>query len=284
MINFLKVSSVVLLVSFLQIPVFIAQQIGHTSVTFIDPSRNNRQVTSEVYYPSLTAGENTPISTCVFPLIIYGHGFLMTWSSYQSVWSNIVPQGYILVFPTTEGGFTPVHSDFGLDMKFLISEIQNNGAGTSVPASSVGNKSAIMGHSMGGGCSFLSANENSSISTIVSFAAANTNPSSVTAAQNVTIPTLIFSGTNDCVAPPSQHQDIMYDSTTANLKTQIYIKGGGHCYFADNNFNCSFGEATCTPSPIITREQQQSTTFDFLNLWLAMFLKDDCEKGQAFQD
>jgi hypothetical protein len=98
------------------------------------------------------------------------------------------------------------------------------------------------------------------------------------------VPTLLFSGLNDCVTPPVQHQDIMYDSTTAGFKTQINIKGGGHCFFANSNLSCSFGEGTCTPIPTISRAEQQSATNDFLKLWLAYYLKDDCPKAQEFQD
>jgi pimeloyl-ACP methyl ester carboxylesterase len=262
----------------------IAQQIGHSTVTFTDASRGNRQIQTEVYYPATTAGNNTPILQGVFPLVVCGHGFVMTWSAYENIWTTLVPEGYIVAFPTTEGGISPVHSDFGMDLKYLVSAMQGGGAGASVPASSVGPKSAIMGHSMGGGASFIAAANNPGITTMVSFAAANTNPSSVSAAQQVTVPTLLFSGTNDCVTPPAQQQDIIYDSTAAAFKTQVYITGGGHCYFADYNFNCAFGEATCSPSPTITRAEQQSTTSAFLKLWLAYFLKGDCGKAQEFQD
>jgi len=261
-----------------------SQQIGHTTVTFIDSSRSNRQIATEIYYPATTAGNNTPIASGVFPLITFGHGFVMTWSAYQNFWDTLVPEGYILAFPTTEGGFSPSHADFGADLKFLITKIQSNGAGASVPQSSVGTTSAIMGHSMGGGSSFLAAENNSTVTTMVSFAAANTNPSSITASQNISVPTVLFSGSNDCVAPPPQHQDIMYDSTLAAYKTQIYITGGGHCYFANSNLNCTFGETTCSPSPAITRTEQQSAVNDFLKLWLAYFLKGDCPKAQEFQD
>jgi hypothetical protein len=119
---------------------------------------------------------------------------------------------------------------------------------------------------------------------MVSFAAANTNPSSITAAQQVLVPTLLFSGENDCVAHPSQHQNSMYDSLVAPYKTQITISGGGHCYFGNSNLNCTFGESTCSPSPTISRTQQQSATIDFLSLWLDYFLKNDCSKAQIFQD
>ena len=261
-----------------------AQQIGHTTVTFIDSLRNNRQIATEIYYPATSAGNNTPIAAGVFPLITFGHGFVMVWSAYQNFWDSLVPEGYILAFPTTEGSFSPSHADFGKDLKFLIAKIQSSGVGAVIPSASVGTTSAIMGHSMGGGCSFLAAENNLMITTMVSFASANTNPSSITASQQVFVPTLLFSGTNDCVTPPSQHQNIMYDSTAAAFKTQVNITGGGHCFFANSNFNCTFGENTCSPSPTITRAEQQSVTNNFLKLWLAYFLKNDCQKAQDFQD
>lgn len=261
-----------------------AHQIGHTTFTFIDSLRSNRQIITEVYYPATSAGNNTPIAAGVFPLITFGHGFVMVWSAYQNFWDSLVPEGYIMAFPTTEGSFSPSHDDFGKDLKFLIEKIQGHGVGAVIPSASVGTTSAIMGHSMGGGCSFLAAENNLTITTMVSFASANTSPSSITASQQVSVPTLLFSGTNDCVTPPSQHQDIMYDSTAAAFKTQVNITGGGHCFFANSNFNCTFGESTCSPSPTITRAEQQLVTHNFLKLWLAYFLKNDCQKAQEFQD
>lgn len=261
-----------------------AQNIGQTSITLSDPARGNRQVTAEVYYPALSAGQNAPIQAGVYPLIVYGHGFVMVWSAYQNIWTDLVPQGYIVAFPTTESGFSPVHADFGADLAFLVTAIQAGGAAPRVPAANIATTSAIMGHSMGGGSSFLGAAGNNNITTMVTFAAANTTPSAIAAAPQVTIPTLLFSGGNDCVTPPAQHQDLMYNASASTYKTQISITGGGHCFFANNNLNCSFGESTCTPTPSITRSQQQSTASLFLSAWLARFLKNDCNQGERFQD
>ena len=261
-----------------------AQQIGHTTITFVDSSRNNRPIVTEIYYPATSAGDNTPMMTGVFPLITFGHGFVMSVGAYQNFRDLLVPEGYILAFPTTESGFTPSHANFGQDLAFLITTIQTSGAGILIPSASVGTTSAIMGHSMGGGSAFLAAKDNPTVTTLVSFAAANTNPSSIEASRHVSVPTLLFSGVNDCVTPPSQQQEIMYDSTAATDKTQLNIIGGGHCYFANSNLACTIGESTCSPSPTITRAEQQSVTNDFLKLWLAYFLKNDCPKAQEFQD
>jgi dienelactone hydrolase len=261
-----------------------AQQIGHITYTYIDSSRGNRAIETKIYYPATIAGNNTPVAPGTFPLIAFGHGFVMDWSAYQNFWELLVSEGYIVAFPTTEGSLSPSHGEFGKDLAYLIDQIRQQGAGAILPTSSIGIKSAIMGHSMGGGSSFLAAENNTSIQTMVTFASANTNPSAISASASVTVPTLLFSGLNDCVTPPVQHQDIMYDSTTAGFKTQINIKGGGHCFFANSNLSCSFGEGTCTPIPTISRAEQQSATNDFLKLWLAYYLKDDCPKAQEFQD
>lgn len=141
-----------------------------------------------------------------------------------------------------------------------------------------------MGHSMGGGASFLACQNNTLPTTMVTFAAANTNPSAITAAEDVSIPTLIFSGQNDCVAPPSQHQIPMYNALATIQKMMISINGGGHCYFGDYNFNCSFGEGTCSPSPSITRIQQQQTILDFLNLYFDFILKGRCQSWENMND
>ena len=54
-------------------------------------------------------------------------------------------------------------------------------------------KTGILGHSMGGGASFLAAENNPNVNTLINFAAAETNPSAISAARNITIPTVIFS-------------------------------------------------------------------------------------------
>ena len=261
-------------------------QVGHTTITYTDPARAGRSIQTEIYYPTTTAGTSVPVSTGAFPLIVFGHGFVMTWDAYQNFWDDLVPQGYIVAFPRTEGSFSPTHAEFGKDLAFLVTKMQSESATNSASLfyNHINTKSAIMGHSMGGGSAFLAAESNTSITTMVTFAAANTTPPSITAARNVTVPTLVFSGQNDCVAPPAVHQVPMYDSLASACKTFISVKGAAHCEFANNNFNCSFGESTCSPAPTITRAQQQDATSDFLKLWLEYYLKDNCSSWNTFND
>lgn len=258
--------------------------IGHTTVGFFDSSRN-RSIETEVYYPADTPGENVPLALGNYPVIVFGHGFLMSWEAYQNFWTELVPSGYVICFPTTETGFSPSHQNFGMDIKFVAKQLQiENGNSSSIFFDRLTGKTALMGHSMGGGASFLAAENNPAINSLINFAAAETTPSAIAAAANVTAPALIFSGSDDCVTPMGEHQIPMYDNLAADCKTHISIINGGHCYFADFNFFCNLGESLCNPSLNITREEQQLTTFDFLSLWLDYSLRENVNAFAVFND
>ena len=282
---FLK-GSFLLVLLFLISSTTLAQtfSVGNTSIVFYDSIRN-RNIATEIYYPADNPGQNEAISAGDFPVLVFGHGFLMGWDSYQNFWTEIVPNGYVICFPTTEMGITPDHQQLGQDLKFLAIQMQiESQDSTSLFFNSLAMETGLIGHSMGGGASFLAAKNNSNIHALINFAAAETTPSAISAASGITVPSLIFSGDDDCVAPPIDHQSIMYDSLNSNCKTQIKIINGGHCYFANHNFNCNLGESFCNGSLSITRPEQQAVTQDFLNLWLAYSLKGNQNAFTVFND
>ncbi len=259
-------------------------QVGHISTSYIDSTRSNRNVTVEIYYPSNTAGNNVPVSPGRFPVIVFGHGFVMTWDSYDNFWNIVVPEGYIMVFLTTEGSFSPSHTDFAKDFAFMVRTMRNEDLNTqSVFYGTVDYPAAVMGHSMGGGSSFLAIQYEPTISAMATFAPANTNPSSITVAQGITIPAIIFAGENDCITPPQQHQILMYDSLGSSCKKLLTITGASHCQFANYNFNCSFGELTCSPSATISDTVQHNIVSTLLIPWLDFHLKGDCNAGDQFE-
>lgn len=261
-------------------------QIGHTTITFVDATRGNRAVATEIYYPADVAGDNvavTQTTTDAFPVLSFGHGFVMTWDAYQNFWTALVPKGYIMVFPKTEGSFSPSHLEFGKDLAFVLTQMNNLGTtSTSIFYNRIAVKNAVMGHSMGGGASFLAAQLNSNISTIVNFAAAETNPSAIQAAATLSIPALIIAGANDCVSPPASNQVAMYNALVSSCKTYISITGASHCQMANSNSLCSFGEATCSPQATITRAAQHAKIVQYVLTWLDYQLKDNCNQGTVF--
>lgn len=257
---------------------------GHRQLTITDPARSGRNIGLEIYYPSTTAGEDVPVASGQFPVVVFGHGFLMVWSSYQPYWETLVPEGYILAFPTTEGSFSPSHAAFGQDLSRLRSWLASENTVTgSVWENHVAPTSAVMGHSMGGGASFLALAGDTAFTTLIGIAAAETNPSAIQAATSITKPVLILAGGNDCVTPIAQHQQPMYDTLTSASKCLITLTGGSHCQFAASDFFCNTGESTCQPAPAITPTVQQNLTFQAILPWLNFYLKGDCPSGPVFQ-
>lgn len=258
--------------------------VGHVQQTFIDPTRSNREIPCEIYYPSLQDGDDVLIADGEFPVLAFGHGFFMAWSAYDIYWMTLVPEGYIMVFPTTEGSLAPSHADFGKDLAFLCQAMQSEGADDSSPFfEAVAQTCAVMGHSMGGGSAFLAMEEDPNITALATVAAAETNPSSVDAAGSVTKPSLVFSGANDCVTPPEDHQIPMYDALESSCKTFLSVTGADHCQFASESVPCSLGQSFCSPQASISAEEQQSVVFTCLIPWLNYYLKNDCAAGDLFQ-
>ncbi len=256
--------------------------IGNTDITFNDPDRNNRAIACEIYYPGTSSGANVDVATGTFPIIVFGHGFSMQVGAYPNWREEFVPDGYIMVFPTTEGSpFTPDHEAFGLDLRFLVTQMQaENSNGGSLFNQHVAPRSAIMGHSMGGGSTILGAANFANVDCIVGLAPAETNPSAVTAAPNVSAPAMILSGTSDGVTPPDDHHIPIYNALGSNCKYFVPIVEGSHCYFASNTVTCTFGEFN--PGSLPAEDQRQSS-YAVCRPWFDYFLKDDCEAWDDFE-
>ncbi|MFM7710642.1 MAG: alpha/beta hydrolase family protein [Ferruginibacter sp.] len=258
-------------------------QRGYRSITFNDPSRSGRAIATDIYYPANTAGTNVPVAsgTTRFPVVVFGHGFSLPASAYTKLADTLTRNGYIAAFPTTETGLAPSHDNFGKDISYLCTAIiQLDGDPTSFLYQRVTSKAAVGGHSMGGGCSFLAAaSGNANIQALFNMAAAETSPSATTAASSVNIPTLIFSGSNDCIVPPATQQ-AMYNNIPGSCKSQITITGATHCQIADNNFTCVFGQISsgCNSSPISVNTVY-SKTADLLIPFLDYTLNGNCLRG-----
>lgn len=265
-------------------PVLAQYQVGERTVTYNDPARNNRAIECEIYYPSNSAGNNVAIASSEFPVIVFGHGFAMQVGAYPNFWNEYVPQGYIMVFPTTEGGTIfppPDHGAFGEDLQFLVNRMQAEGQNAGSPFyQAVSDRSAIMGHSMGGGASFLASSGFTNVDCVVGLAPAETDPSAISAAVNITAPVLVFSGTSDGVTPSAEHHIPIYNAAGSSCKYFVNIENGSHCYFASNTFTCTLGEIT--PGSLDAEDQRQ-VTYAVLTPWLNYFLKNDCSAWDDFQ-
>lgn len=268
--------------------------IGVRSATFVDASRSNRNIAVEVRYPAVSTGSNTAFAAGQFPVVVFGHGFSMGIAAYTNIWQFLVPQGYIVVMVNTETGLSPSHDNFGKDLAFCANKMQQENTTSGSPYfGKVLNRTAIMGHSMGGGCTLLAAAGNANITTIVGLAAAETNPSAAAAAATVMVPSLILAGENDCVTPQADHQIPIYNALTT-CKYYVEINDGIHCDFTngvgnapwDPAFNCYFGGSTCgNGNGFSTNQSTQQARMEAVVLpWLNFWLKDNCGAWTTFTD
>lgn len=256
--------------------------VGTKNITWTDPARSNRNVTLEFRYP----GTNTAVANGQFPFVIFAHGFQMDQVPYYPYSDSLAKQGYIVGLLTTETSLSPSHPNFAQDLIFtynkLISESNTNSA--SPFYQKVIPKGAMGGHSMGGGSTVLSAQYSTPATCYFTFAAATTNPSSITAAPQLNKPYLAFAGSRDCIAPPATNQRPMYDSANSPCKVYVNITDGRHCAFGNSNFQCNFGEgfSNCASSPLTTAAQINKS-LSFLVPYLDYYLKGDCSAWTLFE-
>lgn len=277
-------------------------QVGHMSVNFKDITRTGgyaisggvnvtgtgRDIGTEVYYPSTVAGDNQPVASGQFPIVVIGHGFVMGWDSYDNIYNKLASKGYIVLLPRTEGGFSPTHAEFGSDLKYLANAGMNlNSASTPTLINfngKVAQKSAIGGHSMGAGSSYLAAANNTSITCLFNFAAATTNPSSISSASLITVPTLVISGARDCVADTTV-QNGHYNALASAKKFHVILNQLTHCDFGNGtNGNCTFGQNSSGCNNQVSNALAFPRYMNYLQNFLDNQLKNDCPAGQRFMD
>ena len=280
--------------------------VGHMSINFKDASRTGgysisgttvvtmpgtgRNIGTEVYYPATAAGNNSAVANGQFPVVIFGHGFAMTWDSYDNIYNRLASLGYIVLLPRTESSIfpTPSHGDFAADMKLLASQgllLNSTSTPTALAAfnGKVLQKSAIGGHSMGAGCSFVAAQNNTTLTCLFNLAAATSNTagvSSIAGANLVTVPTLMISGEKDNVADTTV-QNSHYNPTVSSIKFHSIIKDVTHCDFGNGTSGtCTIGQAACgTPS---CNTIYFNRYMSYIEPFLAHQLKNDCVAGNAF--
>jgi dienelactone hydrolase len=270
--------------------------VGETTITFNDPARTGgfgsgggpgRQIETKIYYPATSAGTNTPVAGTNLPVVVFGHGFAMTWDAYEPLYDSLAGRGYVVALPRTEGSLLPApsHGDFGKDLALVSQRMINlNTVTTSLFFQKLNGRRAIGGHSMGGGSTFLANQYTSGVNCFFTLAAAETNPSAVSAAAGMTAPSLVIAGSLDCVAPPASNQLLMYNSTASSCKTYVSITGAYHCQFNADNFNCNFGEGTCQTGGGLSRAIQLNYVRALLIPYLSYFLKGECSGWSQFSN
>lgn len=292
--------------------------VGHTTAELRDPARGNRRVSFEVYYPvsegtavfgktqdtSAAAvpvkekGSNAAVSdpevgctadvseqeglTARFPVICFAHGYQHPGDKYGNLANILVPAGYIMLSLTTYAGPFPSHRGYAKEVRFLASAIGRMGSDPDSPLFGIADTlCCLMGHSLGGGAVFHAAADNPHADAVIALTPYDAKPSALVAAGSVVCPTLIFSGTSDCITPPEKHHLPLYERSSADDKTYISIINGSHCgmgalrkcFTAEKLAGCTGGLGT---------EEQTAILARYIIPWLDCFLKGDRPQGRLF--
>lgn len=238
---------------------------------------NATSFSAVMWYPGATAAAGAPFhpSCPPSPIITFGHGFFQTVPTYQSTLAHLATHGYTVIATTSEGGLLPNHSNFATDIRTCITylEAQNSTSGSFVYQRLAPDRVGIFGHSMGGGATILACAADPRIDAAATLAAADTNPSSITAAASVNIPILLISGSSDTIVPPAQNQS-HYASARAP-KSYPLIAGGFHCGYQDSS---GFG---CDSATTLPRAEQLAIVRRQLTTWFDLYLKQDQSRWRA---
>jgi predicted dienelactone hydrolase len=257
--------------------------VGRSDITFVDDNRGGRSIPCDLYYPGESDGWDVPVAdppAMGFAPAAFGHGYQISSTAYAWVAERLAAIGCVVAVPRTETGLFPDHGEFGRDLAFVLRALRGSGTDPGSPFfGRIGSHALVMGHSMGGGCSFLAAAGDSSITAVANFAAAETNPSAISACGSIARSALVFAGTNDCVTPPASNQQPMYDALSG-WRTLVTIEGASHCQFNAYSFLCEFGEFC---SADITRQVQQDRVWLLLEPWVKAVMFHDSVAVQEFQ-
>ncbi|MGQ4375730.1 alpha/beta hydrolase family protein [Streptomyces sp. SAS_267] len=217
-----------------------AYAVAYSDVTV---SASGRSFSARVWYPGSTAGPNAPVAPGAHPGLAFGHGFFQGITQYEGLLKHYASWGFITVTPKSQGGLFPSHSAFADDLNAALTWLTSqNATGGSRFAGAVNtDRLGVSGHSMGGGAALLAASRNPAIKSVSTLAAAETNPSAVTASGKLTVPAQYVGGSADTIAGVADNQQKMYDAKPAPTQLRV-ITGAFHCGFEDSSgFGCDSG-------------------------------------------
>jgi dienelactone hydrolase len=179
-----------------------------------------------VYYPTNAGG--TVGAIAIVP------GYVSRQSSINWWGPRLASHGFVVITIDTNSLYDQPSSRSSQQMAALRQVVSLNGSSSSPIYGKVDtSRLGVMGWSMGGGGSLISARDNPSIKAAAPQAPWNSSSSFST----MQVPTLIFACENDAIASTSSHASPMYNSMRYNAKQYLEINGGSHSCANSGNSN-----------------------------------------------
>ncbi len=253
-------------------------EVGTHTMTFVDSSRGNRQIETQIFYPSDIGGTGSPMgspSDKRFPLIVFGHDTDVDYANYSYLWERLVNKGFFLAFPKTEMGPNPNVDELAKDMAFIASQfVVMRFTPGSFYFFRYNLRACMMGHGTGGGAATLAMQYYPLARTYVSLAATETVPSAINAASLITKPSVVITGDEDCVSPSASNSELIFNNIDSDCKTYINMFGASHCHFAMDAGACTATEVLCTGNTANSAAINWNTTYLLIS-FLRYFMKDN---------
>ena len=153
----------------------------------------------EIYYPADQArrrcsgrcGQRGSVSFVGF---FRTHSFVMSWDAYQNIWKRSFPASLHHRVSAHRDQLISQHAASDRTSPLCVPPCSMKQRSFRLVLSARRTASAAMGHSMGGGASFLAAAQDTGFRVLVNFAAAETTPSAITTAASHTLPRTLFAG------------------------------------------------------------------------------------------
>lgn len=211
-------------------------------------------------FPALVV-QPVPVDAGPYPVVAFGHGFAQGPRRYRSILEGLAARGYVVIAPDSQTGLLPRHGRLADDLVGAIRWAQGS-LSAADPS-----RSAVLGHSMGGGAALLAAQRAPWIDAVATCAAADTRPSALPGLRQLDTPALFVVGSQDRIVPPESTRRLY--AATASPTTWASITGGSHCGFTDSTSFFGFG----CGSGSISRAAQLAITGTLLGDWLDSRLK-----------
>jgi dienelactone hydrolase len=232
------------------------------------PGVTTKTVTVTVGSRSFPARLSYPTRGGPYPALAFGHGYTARASWYASTIDALARAGTVVIAPDSETGVAANHSRFADDLNRSLAWLasESRAGGTVVPRGKVdGSRTAVAGHSMGGGAALLAAARSRTVDTVATLAAFETSPSAAAAARRLQVASLFVVGSDDRIFPAMRTARMFRGAPSPSLLASI--TGGSHCGFQDKV------PPACDARGRISYPRQRALTREQLRRWLERYLK-----------
>jgi dienelactone hydrolase len=140
------------------------------------------------------------------PAVAFGHDWLQPADRYADLLRHLASWGIVAAAPGNHRGPLPSHAGFAADLRTTLDVCAGVRLGDG-RISVDSRRTALAGHGIGGGAALVAARTHPRAAAVITIAVAQTWPSALDAAREVTIPVLHLAAGRDTVAPAGGHAE-----------------------------------------------------------------------------